>query len=175
MLKGLAGYDGVRRRFELKGSAAGVQVYDDYAHHPSKVSAQLRAARQVVSDEGAGGRLIVAFQPHLYSRTRDFAADFGAALSLADEVVILAVYGAREAPMPGVSSQLIVDEISLPSEHVHYIPARAEVAHRIAGLARSGDVVITMGAGDITALGHDILEALQRRQKDVDNSTSRHP
>src|SRR6185312_4834693 len=93
LLTGLAGFDGVRRRFEFRGRAAGVAVYDDYAHHPTKVAAQLRAAREVI---GAGpGRVVVAFQPHLYSRTRDFAAEFGAALGLADAVVVLQIYGAR--------------------------------------------------------------------------------
>src|SRR5205823_11977003 len=92
LVGGLAGYAGVRRRFELVGTAGGVRVYDDYAHHPTEVAAELRAARAVAG----GGRLVVAFQPHLFSRTAAFAAEFGAALGLADDVVVLAVYGARE-------------------------------------------------------------------------------
>ena len=127
LLEGLAGFDGVRRRFEYKGRAGGVAVYDDYAHHPSKVAAQLRAARQVVTGSAGGGRLLVAFQPHLYSRTREFAADFGSALALADEVVVLDVYAAREDPEPGVTGALVADAVPLPAERVHYVPRWSEV------------------------------------------------
>ena len=108
MADGLAAYTGVRRRFELKGAAGGVTVYDDYAHHPTEVAAQIAAARGVLEPSGPGaGRLVVVFQPHLYSRTRDFADAFGAALAQADLVVVLDVYGAREEPQPGVSGALI--------------------------------------------------------------------
>jgi UDP-N-acetylmuramate--alanine ligase len=160
MLAGLAAFDGVRRRFEFRGRAAGVAVYDDYAHHPSKVAAQLRAARPVV---GSGGRLLVAFQPHLYSRTRQFAAEFGAALGLADEVVVLDVYAAREDPEPGVTGALVAGAIALPKERVHYVPRWADAPAVVASLARPGDLVITMGAGDITVLAPEILLELERR------------
>jgi UDP-N-acetylmuramate--alanine ligase len=160
LLAGLAGFDGVRRRFEYRGTAAGVRVYDDYAHAPTKVAAQLRAARPVL---GESGRLIVAFQPHLYSRTRDFAAEFGAALSLADEVVVLDVYGAREQPEPGVNGELIARQLTLPAEHVHYEPSWGQVPALLADLARPGDLVVTMGAGDITVLGPEVLSELERR------------
>ena len=160
MLAGLAAFDGVRRRFEFRGRAAGVAVYDDYAHHPSKVAAQLRAARPVV---GHGGRLLVAFQPHLYSRTRQFAAEFGAALGLADEVVVLDVYAAREDPEPGVTGALVAGAVALPRERVHYVPRWADAPAFVAGLARPGDLVITMGAGDITVLAPEILLELERR------------
>ena len=120
LLEGLAGFDGVRRRFEFKGRVGGVAVYDDYAHHPSKVAAQLRAARDVVAGTG---RVVVAFQPHLFSRTREFAADFGRALALADEVVVLDVYGAREDPVPGVTGALVADAVPLPAEHVRFVPS----------------------------------------------------
>jgi len=161
MLAGLAAFDGVRRRFELRGRVAGVAVYDDYAHHPSKVAAQLRAAREVVGEDA---RMIVAFQPHLYSRTREFAVAFGAALGLADEVVVLEVYGAREDPEPGVSSALVADAVTLPPGRVHYVSCRSEVPAVVAGLARPGDLVITMGAGDVTALAPEILRELGRQR-----------
>ncbi|MGY4646269.1 UDP-N-acetylmuramate-alanine ligase [Mycobacterium sp. URHB0021] len=160
ILAGLAAYDGVRRRFELKGRAGGVSVYDDYAHNPAKVAAQLRAARQLTE---AHGRLIVAFQPHLYSRTLEFASEFGTALALADDVVVLDVYGAREDPIPGIDGGLIATAVPLPAERVQYVPERSDVSSVLAGLARAGDVIITMGAGDITALGPELLEHLARK------------
>nr|WP_308116873.1 UDP-N-acetylmuramate--L-alanine ligase [Pseudonocardia sp. WMMC193] len=157
LLTGLAAFDGVRRRFEFKGRANGVAVYDDYAHHPTEVAATLRAAREVQP-----GRVIVAFQPHLYSRTRTFAAEFGTALGLADEVVVLDVYGAREDPEPGVSGRLVADAVPLPADQVHFVPTWADVPGVLAGLARPGDLVLTMGAGDVTVLGPEILLELDR-------------
>ncbi|MGH3963182.1 MAG: UDP-N-acetylmuramate--L-alanine ligase [Pseudonocardiaceae bacterium] len=159
LLAGLAGFSGVRRRFEFKGVAAGARVYDDYAHHPTKVAAALRGARQVAGQE----RLVVAFQPHLYSRTRDFAAEFGTALALADVVLLLDVYGAREDPLPGVTGALIAHAVPLPAGCVHYEPCWADVPARLAGLVRPGDVVITMGAGDVTVLGPKLIAELERR------------
>ncbi|MGH3718959.1 MAG: UDP-N-acetylmuramate--L-alanine ligase [Pseudonocardiaceae bacterium] len=159
LLAGLAGFGGVRRRFEFTGQAAGARVYDDYAHHPTKVTAALRGARQVVGQ----GRLVVAFQPHLYSRTRDFAAEFAAALALADVVLVLDVYGAREEPLPGVTGELIAHAVPLPADCVYYEPRWAEVPARLADLVRPGDVVVTMGAGDVTALGPKLLAELERR------------
>jgi UDP-N-acetylmuramate--alanine ligase len=161
MLAGLAAFDGVRRRFEFRGRAGGVAVYDDYAHHPSKVAAQLRAARDVV---GGHARVVVAFQPHLYSRTREFAKAFGEALGLADEVVVLEIYGAREDPEPGVSGALVADAVTLPADRVHYVPRWSEVPVVVAGVARPGDLVITMGAGDVTVLAPEILLELERRE-----------
>jgi UDP-N-acetylmuramate--alanine ligase len=162
LLEGLAAFDGVRRRFEFRGRAAGVAVYDDYAHHPSKVAAQLRAARDVT---GGQGRVVVAFQPHLYSRTRQFATEFGAALGLADEVVVLEVYGAREDPEPGVSGALVADAVALPREHVRYVPRWADVPAVVADVARPGDLVITMGAGDVTVLAPEILLELEKQER----------
>jgi len=159
LLDGLAAFGGVRRRFEFKGNAGGVRVYDDYAHHPTEVEATLLAARPVAG----GGRLVVAFQPHLYSRTRLFAAGFGRALGLADEVVVLDVYGAREDPEPGVSGALVADAVSLPRSTVHYEPTWSEVPARLADLARPGDLVLTMGAGDITVLAGELVAELDRR------------
>lgn len=160
LLAGLAAFDGVRRRFEFKGRAGGVAVYDDYAHHPSKVAAQLRAAQEVVA---GAGRVVVAFQPHLYSRTREFAADFGRALALADEVVVLDVFGAREDPEPGVTGALIADAVPLPDARVRFVPRWSDVPAVVAGIARPGDLVVTMGAGDVTVLGPEILLDLERR------------
>ena len=128
---GLAAFGGVRRRFEFKGRAGDVRVYDDYAHHPTEVDAQLRAVRTAAGD----GRVVVVFQPHLYSRTKLFSAEFAAALSLADEVVVLDVYGAREEPEPGVTGALIADAVTVP---VHYEPAFDVAAGLVAGLARRG-------------------------------------
>jgi UDP-N-acetylmuramate--alanine ligase len=146
----------VRLRFELRGSAGGVAVYDDYAHHPTEVAAQLRAARTVAGE----GRVLVAFQPHLFSRTVAFAADFGSALGLADEVVVLDVYAAREDPVPGVTGALVADAVPLPADRVVFCRDRATVAEELARRARPGDLVITMGAGDVTALAADVLGAL---------------
>jgi len=109
------------------------------------------------------GRLIVAFQPHLYSRTRLFAADFGQALALADQVVVLDVYGAREDPEPGVSGALVAGAVPLPAAAVHYEPAWSEVPARLADLAAPGDLVLTMGAGDITVLAGELVAELDRR------------
>ena len=159
LLAGLAGFGGVRRRFEFKGSVGGVRVYDDYAHHPTKVAAALRGARQVLGE----GRLLVAFQPHLYSRTRDFAAEFGIALALADVVLVLDVYSAREEPLPGVTGALIAQAVPLPAHRVHYEPHWADVPARLAELVRPGDVVVTMGAGDVTVLGPELIAELERR------------
>ncbi|HEY7597948.1 MAG TPA: UDP-N-acetylmuramate--L-alanine ligase [Actinophytocola sp.] len=159
LLDGIAGFGGVRRRFEFKGRSADVRVYDDYAHHPAEVAAQLRAARPAAQ----GGRLVVVFQPHLYSRTRLFAAEFGAALALADEVVVLDVYGAREQPEPGVTGALIAGAVPLAEGHVHYEPSFEEVPPLVASLVRPGDLVLTMGAGDVTMLGPELIAELDRR------------
>ncbi len=159
LAEGLGAYSGVRRRFEYKGSVAGVRVYDDYAHHPTEVAAQLRTARETA----AGGRLIVAFQPHLYSRTQHFAREFGAALGLADEVVVMDVYGAREDPLPGVTGATIAAEVALPAAQVHLQPSWSAVAAELADRARPGDLVLTLGAGDVTMIGPEVLELLGER------------
>ena len=157
LLDGLAGFEGVRRRFELVGTAHGVRVFDDYAHHPTEVRAMLTAVRTVTEQSG-GGRSVVVFQPHLYSRTKAFAREFGQALDAADEVFVLDVYAAREQPLAGVSGATVAEHISVP---VHYVPDFSAVADRVADAARPGDVVVTMGAGDVTMLGPEILASLQ--------------
>ena len=159
VLDGLAAYQGVHRRFELRGTVGGIRVYDDYAHHPSKITAQLRAARAVVGD----GRLVVAFQPHLYSRTRAFASEFGRALGLADEVVVMEVYGAREDPIPGVTGATVAAQVPLPPERVCFEPSWSRVVTEVARRARPGDMVITMGAGDVTMIGPEVLAVLNER------------
>ena len=157
LIEGLARFGGVHRRFELKGTAGGVRVYDDYAHHPTEVSAQLRAARAVAGR----GRLVVAFQPHLYSRTLEFADGFGRALGLADEVVIMDVYGAREDPVPGVTGAMVADAVPLPAERVLFEPSWSAAAPALAARARPGDLVMTMGAGDVSMVGPEVLEVLR--------------
>jgi UDP-N-acetylmuramate--alanine ligase len=154
---GLAAYGGARRRMELKGEADGVQVVDSYAHHPTELAADLAAARDVTTS----GRVIVLFQPHLFSRTRIFAAEFGAALGQADEVLVLDVYAAREDPEPGVTGRLVSDAV--PGGRAVFLPDRASAPDVVAGLAKPGDLVLTMGAGDVTALGPQIVDALRAR------------
>ncbi len=156
VLDALAEFEGVRRRFELVGTAAGVRVFDDYAHHPTKVTAALTAVRALVDE--AGGRSVVVFQPHLYSRTATFAREFGEALSLADEVFVLDVYAAREQPLAGISGATIAEHVTVP---VRYLPDFSTVAAAVAAAVRPGDVVVTMGAGDVTLLGNEILAELR--------------
>jgi UDP-N-acetylmuramate--alanine ligase len=159
VLDGLAGFEGVRRRFELVGTAHGVRVFDDYAHHPTEVRATL-AAVQTLAEQSGSGRSVVVFQPHLYSRTAAFAREFGQALDAADEVFVLDVYAAREQPMAGVSGATVVEHVSKP---VHYVADFSAVADLVAAAVRPGDVVLTMGAGDVTMLGPEIVAALEVR------------
>jgi UDP-N-acetylmuramate--alanine ligase len=166
LIAGLGRFGGVHRRFELKGTVDGVRVYDDYAHHPTEVEAQLRAARAVAGS----GRVVVAFQPHLYSRTREFAAAFGAALGLADEVVVMDVYGAREDPVPGVTGAMVADAVALPAERVHFEPSWSAAAPALAERARPGDLVITMGAGNVSMVGPEVLAALRSRPTHPDGT-----
>jgi UDP-N-acetylmuramate--alanine ligase len=154
---GLASFRGARRRMEFKGTADGVRVYDSYAHHPTELTADLVAARTLAG----GGRLVVAFQPHLFSRTQAFAADFGRALGLADEVVVMEVYAAREDPMPGVTGALVARAVPLEPECVAFEPSWSAVAGELVRRVRSGDVVLTLGAGDVTMLGPVVLSLLQ--------------
>ncbi|MCP9276134.1 UDP-N-acetylmuramate--L-alanine ligase [Mycolicibacterium arenosum] len=158
VLDALAGFEGTRRRFEAVGTASGVRVFDDYAHHPTEVRVNLEALRAVAGE----GRSIVVFQPHLYSRTETFAREFGEALSHADEVFVLDVYAAREQPIAGISGASVADHVTVP---VHYVPDFSAVAGRVASAVRPGDVVATMGAGDVTLLGREILAAVQDRTR----------
>ena len=158
VVEGLGIYTGVRRRMELKGTARGVRVYDDYAHHPTEVAAQLHAAREVAG----GGRLVVAFQPHRYSRTLAFAEGFGAALGLADEVVVMEVYAAGEDPVPGATGATVARAVPLPRERVRFEPSWSAVPGELAARARPGDLVLTLGAGDVTQVGPEVLRLLEQ-------------
>ena len=157
--EGLGGFTGTRRRFELKGAVGGVRVFDDYAHHPTELAAVLRAARSVAGE----GRLVVAFQPHRYTRTAAFRDEFGAALALADEVVVLEVYAAGEDPVPGASGAGVAAAVPLAG-HVVFEPSWSAVAGRLAELARPGDVVLTLGAGDVTMIGPEVVALLGARE-----------
>ena len=164
VLAGLAGFGGARRRFEVRGEVDGITVVDDYAHNPAKVAAVVGTAAEIVRRSGRGS-LRVVFQPHLYSRTRDFAGDFAAALAPADQVVLLEVYGAREQPMPGVTSALVGDPLrALPGERAVLVGASGEQAvAAVVEAARPGDLVLTVGAGDVTALAPLVVAALRHR------------
>jgi UDP-N-acetylmuramate--alanine ligase len=149
----LASFSGASRRFELKGEAGGVRVFDDYAHHPTEVRAALAAARSVAGDH----KVHVLFQPHLFSRTREFAREFAEALNLADTALVLDIYPAREDPIPGVTSQLIANHLGSGGRLVAGNAAVAELV----GAVRAGDIVLTAGAGDVTAFGPQIVQALR--------------
>ncbi len=159
VLAGLASFTGTRRRFEPKGEAGGVVVVDDYAHNAGKVAAVVETAKDLV---GAAGRLVAVFQPHLYSRTRDFAVELGAGLAPADIVVVMDVYAAREDPLPGVSGQLVADAVraARPGAEVHYVASWSDAPPTVAGLVRPGDLVLTIGAGDVTMVGPEVLRLL---------------
>ncbi len=155
MAPGLAAFRGVERRFQRLGSARDIEVVDDYAHHPTEVAATVSAARHAFP----GRRLVLAFQPHLYSRTRDLQVEFAEALGAADVLLLCDIYGAREVPEPGVTSALIGDRITTGA--LQWRGPRSEAAAHLASIVRSGDVVMTMGAGDITRTGPELLERLR--------------
>ncbi|MCD6638811.1 MAG: UDP-N-acetylmuramate--L-alanine ligase [Nocardioides sp.] len=155
---GLAGFTGTGRRMELKGEQGGVRVYDSYAHHPVEIAGDLQAARAIAGD----GRVVVAFQPHLVSRTRIFGEQMGVALGAADEVVVLDVYVAREDPDPAVTGRLVADAVPLPAGSVAFVPDLADAAAALVARARPGDLVITLGAGDVTSVGPRVLDLLGR-------------
>jgi len=152
----LAGYAGTGRRFEILGEAAGVMVVDDYAHHPAEIAATLAAAKR-----GWRRRVVVVFQPHLYSRTSFFLNDFASSLSLADRLIVTDIYAAREKPVPGVSARQIIEAMGDngggPAE---YVPDKADVADRLLPDLRPNDMVIVMGAGDIRVVGEEIVSRL---------------
>ncbi|MGW2821079.1 UDP-N-acetylmuramate--L-alanine ligase [Streptomyces sp. NPDC001443] len=154
----LAAYTGVKRRLQLKGEAAGVQVVDSYAHHPTEMSADLEAMRAAVGD----ARILVVFQPHLFSRTQELGKEMGQALALADASVVLDIYPAREDPIPGVTSELIIEAARAAGADVTAVHDKAGVPGVVAGMAGPGDLVLTMGAGDVTDLGPQILDRLSR-------------
>ncbi|MFG3015402.1 UDP-N-acetylmuramate--L-alanine ligase [Streptomyces cinerochromogenes] len=154
----LAAYTGVKRRLQLKGEAAGVQVIDSYAHHPTEMTADLEAMRAAAGD----ARILVVFQPHLFSRTQELGKEMGQALALADASVVLDIYPAREDPIPGVTSELIIGAARAAGAEVTAVHDKAEIPAVIAGMAKPGDLVLTMGAGDVTDLGPLILDRLSQ-------------
>ncbi|MSW09568.1 MAG: UDP-N-acetylmuramate--L-alanine ligase [Actinobacteria bacterium] len=155
LLTGLATFRGTGRRFEIKGTVHGVRVIDDYGHHPTEIDVTLQAARRFAGD----GRLIVIFQPHRYSRTQAFYKEFARVLDLADRTIVLEVYAASEKPIPGVTSRLITDAMN----HGEYIPNFIEVTDSVIDNAQPQDVIITLGAGDVSSLAPIIVDGLSRR------------
>ncbi|WP_425828336.1 UDP-N-acetylmuramate--L-alanine ligase [Streptomyces fractus] len=153
----LKSYTGVKRRLQLKGEVNGVQVIDSYAHHPTEMTADLEAMRAAAADS----RLLVLFQPHLFSRTQELGKEMGAALALADASVVLDIYPAREDPIPGITSALIIDAAREAGADVRAAADKDEAVVAVAGMAKPGDLVLTMGAGDVTELGPRILEQLK--------------
>lgn len=157
----LGRFSGVRRRFDRVGEVGGVTVVDDYAHHPTEVKATLAGAREAGFD-----RIWVVFQPHRYSRTEALGGAFGAAFEDADRVVLMDVYSAGETPIPGVSGKTVLDALLLSDARAQaaYFPHRADVEDYIVSRLRSGDLIMTMGAGDVTTLGPEIVRALEARE-----------
>ena len=155
LLTGLSRFQGAGRRFELKGSVGGIRVIDDYGHHPTEISVTLDAARRYAGD----GRVIALFQPHRYSRTQAFVDKFAEELDKADRAILLEIYAASEKPIPGVSSSLITEKM----KHGEFIPNFLDASESIINDARPGDVIVTLGAGDVNSLGPIILEGLAKR------------
>ncbi|MEV0774146.1 UDP-N-acetylmuramate--L-alanine ligase [Streptomyces sp. NPDC050433] len=153
----LGKYTGVKRRLQLKGEANGVQVIDSYAHHPTEMTADLEAMRAAAAP---GSRLLVVFQPHLFSRTQELGTEMGQALALADASVVLDIYPAREDPIPGITSALIIEAAEAAGAEVRAVHEAGAVPEAVAGMAKPGDLVLTMGAGDVTDLGPEILARL---------------
>lgn len=155
---GVSAFRGVGRRWEHKGTVDGVTLYDDYAHHPTEVTAVLETARNT-----AGGRIWAVFQPHLYSRTERFSEEFGEALARADVVVVTDVFGAREEPVPGVTGELVADAARRAGATTHYVPHRHDLAEFLVPRVQPGDVVLSLGAGDITLLHTELAPLLDER------------
>ena len=151
---GLASFRGVHRRFEIVGEAGGVTVVNDYAHHPTEIRATLATARA-----GWDGRILAVFQPHLYSRTRDFAPAFGEALSAADRVWVADVYPAREAPLPGVTGGLVAEAVR--TDAVDYVPEFKDLGPAVTAELKPGDLVVVMGAGDVERVAYEVYETLR--------------
>lgn len=161
LIEGLGSFTGTRRRFEPKGGADGVSVYDDYAHHPTEITATLLAARALVGE----GRLVVVFQPHRYSRTAAFLATFGSSLAVADELIVMEVYPAGEDPIPGASGGAVADAaVAAGARSVGFIPSWSAVAPALLQILQSGDVLMTLGAGDVTLIGPEVVSGLGQRR-----------
>jgi len=161
---GLEGFTGSGRRMEPKGEAGGIRVYDSYAHHPAEIASDLEAARAVAGQ----GRLVVVFQPHLVSRTRLLGRAMAEALGAADEVVVLEVYAAREEPDPDVTGAAVAAAVPLPAGSVEHVPTLAGAEIAAVRRARPGDLVLTLGAGDVTAVGPGVLARLKQAAEVAD-------
>ena len=157
--RGLEAFSGTRRRMELKGEAAGIRVYDSYAHHPNEIAGDLQAARSLAGE----GRVVVAFQPHMVSRTKIFGTAMGVALGAADVVVVMDVYVAREDPEPGVNGAMVAAHVPLPADQVLFEPSWSATPSALVDRARPGDLVLTLGAGDVTLVGPEVLALLDER------------
>jgi UDP-N-acetylmuramate--alanine ligase len=160
MTRGLATFAGAERRFQRLGEIGGVCVVDDYAHHPTEIAATLAAARAAYPER----RIVAAFQPHLYSRTRDFYAEFAGALGKADVIFLCDLYPAREQPIEGVTSQLIAGKLRENGKAPKWEGPRSDAAESLADQVKDGDVLITIGAGDITRTGPELLALLRDRE-----------
>ncbi len=158
-IRGLQTFSGVRRRFEARGTVAGVTMIDDYAHHPTEIAATLQAVVQ-----GTWKNIWAVFQPHRYSRTMELHTEFGGAFGGADHVVITDVYGAGEVPEPGVTGALVAEAVTARSTaDVHYVQHRTDLAEYLVNRVEAGDVVVSLGAGDITSLATELAPLLERR------------
>jgi UDP-N-acetylmuramate--alanine ligase len=153
--RALSSFEGVIRRFQVMGNWRGVTIIDDYAHHPTEVRATLRTVRE----RFPGRRIVAVFQPHTYTRTRDFASDFARALTAADLAIVTDIYAAREAPISGVSGHTIVASLNGRASQMHYAPTHADVRDLLARVLAPGDVLITMGAGDIVRIAEELVAA----------------
>ncbi len=166
LARAIGRYTGTQRRLQLRGEADGVRVIDTYAHHPTEMAADVQAVRDAVrggAEDSDGHRILVLFQPHLFSRTRELGTEMGQALALADASVVLEIYPAREDPIPGVTSELVTAGARAAGAETHPEPDRAAAVERVVGMAKPGDLVLTMGAGDVTELGPRILARLAER------------
>jgi UDP-N-acetylmuramate--alanine ligase len=159
MREGLNRFGGVERRFQHLCDVAGLTIVDDYAHHPTEIAATIQAARASYP----GRRIVAAFQPHLFTRTRDFSEAFGEVLAVADAVFLTEIYPAREQPIEGVTSDLIASAMSRAGRPPVWRGARPELCDALAEFAKKGDVVITIGAGDITRTGPELKRRLESR------------
>lgn len=161
MRAGLLRFGGVDRRFQHLCDVGGISIVDDYAHHPTEIAATIQAARASYP----GRRVVAAFQPHLFSRTRDFADAFGEALAAADAVFLADIYPAREKPIPGITSDLIASSLKRAGRPAVWQGPRSELCEALAGFVTDRDVVITIGAGDITRTGQELKQRLESRSR----------
>jgi UDP-N-acetylmuramate--alanine ligase len=158
--EGLENFAGVDRRFQLKGRVGGVSVIDDYGHHPTEIRATLAAARQCRFN-----RVHVVFQPHRYTRTRDLLDEFGTAFGDADNVFVLDIYPASEQPIPGITAEKVAEAVRrLGGKNARYVSSFEEAANAVAALGESGDMILTLGAGNVAQLGAQLLEQLKSRK-----------